>query len=397
MNQTGLYWIWFSCLPFLRLRTRNELIDAFGGPEGVFHADEKKIATFRGISSELARIIGSTGLDRAYSIADECSRQGIDIITRDDPEYPFRLKNIYTPPSALYVKGKLPHIDDSAVIAVIGTRKASQYGMRMGKRLAFEISRCGGIVVSLLTAGVDRTAAEGALLAGESCVGVLGTSHEQEHSPLADEIAENGALISEYPPGTSQLRSFFRDRNRIASGLSLGTVVVEAPEKSGTRYFVSEALEQGKDIFAVPGNADSANSMGTLDLLKMGAKPVVTGWDVMSEYAGMYPELHYSDDKIPELKSEFIPEKTENRQKPDVSVINTNSAAESDWNLKTASLNDEQKTIVSVIENGASRIDEIMEKSTFPAPKVLSNLTILEIRGIIIRDLSGNIRLKKHF
>ena len=214
-HNTGLYWIWFSGFPFLSLRTRKELTDAFGGPEAVFSADEKRLASFRGISTETARLICSTGLYRAEEIIGECSRQGIDIITRDDPEYPFRLKNIYSAPSVLYVKGKLPDIDASALISVIGTRKASQYGLRMGKKLAFDITSCGGVVVSLLTAGVDRAAAEGALLAGGPCIGVLGTPHELEHSPVADEITEYGALVSEYPPGSAQLRSFFRDRKRV--------------------------------------------------------------------------------------------------------------------------------------------------------------------------------------
>ena len=392
---TGIYWIWFSGFPFLKLRARNELIEALGGPEGIFNADEKKLSSFRGINSEMARIICSTGLDKAEQTVEECSKQKIDIITLNDPQYPFRLKNIYSPPSVLYVKGKMPDIDDSAVVAVIGTRKASQYGLRMGKRLAFEITGCGGVVVSLLTAGVDHAAAEGALLAGGTCIGVLGTSHELEHSRISDEVAEYGALVSEYPPGTVQSRAFFRDRIRIAAGLSLGAVVVEAPEKSGTRFFVSDALEQGKDIYAVPGNADSANSKGTLELLKMGAKPVATGWDVISEYAGIYPELRYSDDKMPEKiigsESDDAEDSTEEKK------TDAQSISDAEWIKKIRALNDEQKALIFAVENGASRIDEIIEKSGFSAPKVLSNITILEIRGIIIRDLSGNIKLKKHF
>ena len=121
------------------------------------------------------------------------------------------------------------------------------------------------------------------------------------NNPITERMISSGAVISEYPPGTLQSRAFFRDRNRIAAGISLGTVVVEAPEKSGTRFFVYDALDQGKDIFAVPGNADSENSAGTLALLKNGARPVGCGWDVLSDYSGLFKELHQSDSTFPLL------------------------------------------------------------------------------------------------
>ena len=389
-DQTAVYWIWFSCFPFLKLRTRNELLSWFKGPEGVFRADISELKSFRGVSGESAGIIKGTGLDKAERIIDECARDHISFLTPDDAGYPFRLKNIYSPPPVLYIKGELPDIDDSAVISVIGTRKASQYGIRMGKKIAFEIQQCGGTVVSLMTAGVDQAAAEGALLSGRPCIGVLGTAHENDRSPLTDRMIWSGAVISEYPPGTIQLRSFFRDRNRIASGISLGTVVVEAPEKSGTRYFVNEALDQGRDIFAVPGNADSDNSMGTLDLLKMGAKPVGSGWDVLSEYTDMFKELKPSSLSMPDEA-----QREDKGYEPDKTV--PDSTAENDWNRRLSSLNDEQSELVKLIEQGASATDELIEASGLNAPKVLAQLTLLEIKGLILRDLSGKIRLNKHF
>ena len=392
-HQIGFSWIWFSCFPFLRLKTRMDLLEALGGPEAVFNAEESRLVAFRGINSDAAHLISSTGIDRVDEIINECKKQGLGIITCDDPAYPFRLKNIYSPPPVLYVKGKLPDIDDSAVISVIGTRKASQYGLRMGKKLAFDIAACGGTVVSLLTAGVDQAAAEGALSAGKPCIGVLGTPHELDRNPIADKIVADGAVISEYPPGSIQLRSFFRDRNRIASGISTGTVVVEAPEKSGTRFFVEEALEQGKDIYAVPGNADSENSKGTLYLLKMGARPVGSGWDVLAEYADMFPNLHHASEKIEdEAGNEDIAAVSE--KEPPVSL--PDCSIEDDWAGKIALLNQEQQAVISAMENGAGDTDSIIEASGLSAPKVLSNMTILEIKGLITRDLTGKIKLKKH-
>ena len=394
-RERDIFWTWFSSFPFLRLRTRTELLSSFNGPEGVFSAGEAKLRKIRGISDENAVVLSRAGLERADRIFDACEKQNIDIISIDDPRYPFRLKNIYAPPSVLYVKGKLPDLDEHAVISVIGTRKASQYGLRMGKRIAYEIVRCGAYVVSLLTAGVDHAAAEGALLAGDRCIGVLGTPHDQEHSALAEEIVEKGALISEYPPGSLQNRSFFRDRNRVAAGISLGAVVVEAPEKSGTRYFVNEALDQGKDIFAVPGNADSDNSIGTLELMKMGARPVGNGWDVLSEYTAAFPELQFSSDRLEDALS--LKEVAGKPVSDGSGKTGTGNSSGGEWKRKTESLTDDQSVLVGLILNGVSVIDDLIEKSGLPANKVLSCLTILEIKGIIVRDLSGNIELNKNF
>ena len=396
-RERDIFWIWFSSFPFLRLRTRMELLSSFNGPEGVFSAGEAMLRKIRGISDEYAVVLSRAGFERADSIIGACEKQNIDIISIDDPRYPFRLKNIYAPPSVLYVKGKIPDLDKHAVISVIGTRKASQYGLRMGKRIAYEIVRCGAYAVSLLTPGVDRAVAEGALLAGDRCIGVLGTSHEQEHSSLADEIVEKGALISEYPPGSLQNRSFFRDRNRVAAGISLGAVVVEAPEKSGTRYFVNEALDQGKDVFAVPGNADSDNSIGTLELMKMGARPVASGWDVLSEYTAAFPELHFSSDRLEDALSLRVVSEKPVSDSSGKTNTGSGSPSASEWKRKTANLTDDQSVLVGLIRKGVSVIDDLIEKSGLPANKVLSSMTILEIKGIIVRDMSGKIELNKHF
>ena len=154
-----------------------------------------------------------------------------------------------------------------------------------------DFSECGGTVLSLLTTGIDEASAKGALLSGRPCIGVLGTSHERFRSVFREELRKNGALVSEYPPGRETARHFFRERNRIAAGLSVGVVVIEAPEHSGTRLFVQDAVEQGKDIFAVPGNADAENAAGTLSLLKEGAKLVTCGEEVLEEYELRFPIL----------------------------------------------------------------------------------------------------------
>ena len=205
-------------------------------------------------------------------------------ISVKEPDYPGILKNIFNPPESLYVRGTLPDLETAVAIAVIGTRSASPYGIRMARSMACEIAACGAVVVTGLSSAIDAAAAEGAMAAGGRVIAVLGTPVGSAKSELAEKILRCGALVSEYPEGTVPKRAYFRARNRIAAGLSSGVVVIEAPEKSGTRLFVAEALDQGKEIFAVPGNADSDMSTGTLQFIKEGAKLVTHGWEIAEEF-----------------------------------------------------------------------------------------------------------------
>ena len=254
--------------------------------------------------------------------------------------------------------------------------------------LGFEIAKCGGVVVSGLTKGVDAAGAEGTLIAEGKCVGVLGVPHEHAHGKMAEELAVRGALVSEYPPGAGVHRQFFRARNRIAAGLSVGVVVVEAPFKSGTRLFVDEAVEQGKEIFAVPGNADSENCAGTNAMLKDGAKPVTEGWDVMCEFAKLYPDkIKRSDERIPgsSVKSEQSESvKTEKTHKATKKVIDKPDTAEYiDLKKQLESLSQSQLSIVSAMDREAMQVDEIIERTGLSPAKVLADLTLLQLKGCV--------------
>ena len=335
-------------------------------------------------------------LDGALRIIDECEKQGISIISCQDASFPDRLKCIYSPPSIIYVKGTMPAVDDEAAIAVIGTRKASPYGLKMGRKLGYEIAKCGGIVVSGLTSGVDAAGAEGALLAGGRVIGVLGTPHEREKGRLAEDVAQSGALISEYPPGTTPSNSFFRARNRIAAGLSVGVAVVEAPAKSGTRLFANEAADQGKEIFAVPGNADSVNCVGTNELLKEGAKPVTNGWDIMCEFELLYPEkvsrtrdmtMPPEKETKPPVYSDKDTVKPEKREKATKKVIDKrDTTAYIDLQTVLEKLSETQIKIVSVMETPSMHVDDIIEKSGFSSARVLADLTMLQLKGIVTQE-----------
>ena len=377
------YWLWMSTAAKLTPRVRAELLKHYGSPENVFNAPKGELTRLAG-ACEGVDTLEKRDLSSALRIIDECKAQGIDIITVQDAAYPDRLKNIYSPPPVLYVKGKLPAVDDEAVIAVIGTRKASPYGIRMGKKLGYEISKCGGVVVSGLTHGIDAAGAEGALLAGGRCIGVLGVPHELAKGKLYDEVAVRGALISEYPPGTESNKAFFRARNRIAAGLSVGVVVVEAPEKSGTKLFADEAAEQGKEIFAVPGNADAPNSVGTNLLLKEGAKPVTSGWDILTEFEKIFPS------KLKNAPVKNLPENGESKAEPEKvtnKVIDRKKNTDYiDLKKQLEGLSDTQLKIVEVMEKPSMHVDDIIEKSGLSSAKVLAELTMLQLKGCVTQE-----------
>lgn len=390
------YWLWLNAAANIPPRAKAALLAHYGSPEEMYFAPIGEYKKLLGDRVEGIDALELRDIDSALRIIDECEKQGISIVSCQDAAFPDRLKNIYSPPSIIYVKGSLPAVDDEAAIAVIGTRKASPYGLKMGRKLGYEIAKCGGVLVSGLTAGIDAAGAEGALMAGGKVIGVLGTPHERDKSRLAEDVAQSGALISEYPPGTIQSNAFFRARNRIAAGLSVGVVVVEAPEKSGTRLFADEANEQGKEIFAVPGNADSDNCVGTNTLLKEGAKPVTNGWDVMAEFEALYPgKVSQRRDMTMPAEKEDKPAvyhddenaKQDKRQKATKKVIDKrDSAAYIDLKKVLETLSETQIKIVTVMETPSMHVDDIIERSGFSPARVLADLTMLQLKGIVTQE-----------
>ena len=386
--QTVEYWIWLSQLN-ISAKARAAVLREFGTAENAFRSKEGSFRRKRGISAQEAELLEQRALDGTEETLARCEEQEISILPYDSPEYPERLRQIAVPPAVLYVKGALPAIDELPVISVIGTRKASPYGVKMGERIAFEISHCGGTVVSLLSSGVDEAAARGALRSGKACIGVLGTSHEQCHLQILQDILHHGALISEYPPGRESSRHFFRERNRLAAGISDGVVVVEAPEKSGTRFFVNDAVDQGKDVFAVPGNADAENAVGTLNLLKEGAKLVTCGAEVMEDYLLRYPDrIDLNPDPLePEYTFEEASGTETEQEQPEARTDGAKAApSEQAIRAQLAQLTDDQLKIIMAIDPGSTHIDDITERTELSTARVLAQLTVLEIKGIVRRE-----------
>lgn len=389
------YWLWLSSCTQVSPATKMLLLEHYGDAMNAYFAPLGDYAKVDGVPTDEAKLLEARDIDKAERIIEACNIQNIRIVTYQDADYPTRLKHVYAPPLVLYVKGKLPAVDEEAAIAVIGTRKATPYGIKMARKFGYEISKCGGLVVSGVTSGIDTEGVRGALLAGGRCIAVLGSSHDKASNPLNDDIAAYGALISEYPPGTETHRSFFRMRNRITAGLCAGVVVIEAPEHSGTRLFATEAAEQGKEIFAVPGNADAENCRGTNELIKEGAIPVTEGWEVVREYEALYqtrihkPENYGIPKQIldaPVKQNEPEP-KTESLKK---AIDKTDEASYIDFRKRLEGLSDEQKCIMEQLQSGSVHVDTLINMTGMKPAKVLAELTMLQLKGLVKQEAGKN-------
>ena len=379
------YWLWLSSAG-LSPRAKAALLDRFGDAEAAFHAPEGSFLDLPGLNQSEAALLERRDLRLAEEIREECERQSIWMLSLQDAAYPARLKHIFSPPVVLYGKGSLPAQEGDVPIAVIGTRRGSPYGQRMAAQLSGEIARCGGTVISLLTSEIEQEAARAALRAGGRVIGVLGVPHERETRRLAAEVARQGTLLSEYPPFTQPSSHFFRERNRIASGLSLGVLVVEAPEKSGTQLFVAEAAEQGKEIFAVPGNADAQGSAGTLRMIQDGAKLVTSGWEVLCEFQPLYPAALHRVPAPAEKPEAGTPEGAPESADSGKSVDKPPEKAYIDLKKQLEGLGEDQLRIITAIEHDARHIDDIIEATGLPTAVVLAQLTRLQVRGFVRRE-----------
>lgn len=389
------YWVWLSALR-MRPRAKQLLLEHFqGDPERLFYSTDAELTTVEGIRPDDLAHIGLRQLDEAMDILARCEALKVDIVTIQDAAYPCRLKNIYDPPVVLYVRGRLPILDDEAAIAIVGTRDATPYGLKMARKFGHDIAMGGGVVLSGLTRGIDRKGAEGALIAGGKVIGVLGSGHDEARGGIFDDVAAHGALVSEYPPGQRTYKTNFRQRNRITAGLSVGVLVVEAPEHSGALLFANEALEQGKEIFALPGNVDADNCAGTNQLLKDGAKPVTRAWDVLCEFKELYRgklrdpgenTLHIRE-REPEILKEKYADFVQVRVPVTKKVIDKPNPVEYiDLEKQLENLTETQLSIVAAMGAEPIHIDELITATGLDAPSMLAELTMLEIEGVVTQE-----------
>ena len=290
-RQEQLFSVWFSLCTGVANTEFPRVLSQFGSAYAVFRAEESEIEALD-ISDRFKAALQNKSLDQAYGIVDFCKQNGIGILAYTDRAYPSTLRALQAPPSLLYYKGSLPDFEHRLFIGAVGTRSMSEYGREMAYRIGYELASTGTVVVSGMALGVDAACAVGALSAKGCTVAVLGCGidvcYPRQHDKLMRAIAQNGLILSEYPPSTPPRGYHFPVRNRLISGLCAGTVIVEANLTSGAMITAREAILQGKDIYAVPGNVGDENTSGTNRLIRDGAAVVLGARDILDNYAFLY-------------------------------------------------------------------------------------------------------------
>ena len=339
-------------------RIRQALVERFSSARAVLAAGSSELCEVQGVGPKLARNIAAAGdeVDVQQQIA-LCREHGIEILTELHEEYPRVLREIHDPPGVLFVKGGLKP-EDALAIGIVGTRHGTQYGLRQAERLAGSLARAGLTIISGLARGIDAAAHRGALAAGGRTLAVLASGvlniYPPEHDKLAAEVVAQGALLSESPAYAQPLGGTFPQRNRLISGLSLGVIVVEAPQRSGALITARHAMEQGREVFAVPGRVDSRTAGGCHQLIRDGAKLVETADDVLEELGplveaaprGNGPPIHHPAE---------------------------------------LTLNELEQEVLSAVGADPTSIDQIVTQSGLPVARVLSTISVLEMRRLLRR------------
>lgn len=347
---------------------QERLVRRFGSPRRVFEQSVDRLIQVEGVGRKEAEALATfkawNRVDRELTLA---YKYGVEIITAGDPQYPELLAAVPDRPALLYVKGKL--IADEACIAVVGSRKAGTYGKFITEKFCRELALNGLNIVSGMARGIDTAAHRGALAAKGRTIAVLGSGldviYPPENAKLYESIAESGAVVSEFPFGTQPLGSNFPSRNRIISGIALGVVVMEAAEKSGSLITAKFALEQGREVFAVPGGIDQPGSKGTHRLIKEGAKLVENIFDIFDEIS-------------PRLKK--------TSQYPPEPAVQHRDRAES----RPCVFDEIERSIMAALSKGARHVDEIILETGLGSSAILNALLALELKGHI-EQLPGKI------
>lgn len=338
----------------MRLR---RLLEVFETPQRVLLARAAELRTVDGIGDELAKAIA--GWEQTVDLAAELKRIeefGAHVVTRESPQYPRELREIYNPPILLYVWGTLTQRDHRAV-SVVGSRKTSHYGTECAKKLSYQLAYAGLTVVSGLARGIDTAAHQGALAAEGRTIGIIGSGlmdfYPPENLGLGERIAQSGAVVSEFPMTFPPSPQTFPYRNRIVAGWGAGLLVVEAGLKSGALITAGQAIEHGRLVYAVPGPIDRPSAMGTNRLIQQGAKLVMSASDILDDLNSLLPV---------------------SAQKPAVASASTLSADET--------------AILTALETTETPLDLVVAKSGLPMPRVSSTLLALEMKRLV-KQLPG--------
>lgn len=347
-------------------KTRKSLLDHFGSPKAVLAAAPSELRSVQGVGPKLAGAIlrARQEIDVAAEI-DFCRRNGVSIVAEADPAYPRALREVHDPPGVLFVRGAIQP-SDALAIAIVGSRHATHYGLEQAERLAGSLARSGLTIISGLARGIDAAAHRGALAAGGRTLAVLGSGvlniYPPEHDKLAAEVIARGAVLGEAPVRSAPTSGAFPQRNRLISGMSLGVIVVEAALQSGALITARHAMEQGREVFAVPGRVDNRMSRGCHRLIRDGAKLVETAEDVLEELGPLVAAATRNDGTVVHHPAELL-------------------------------LNEPEQQVLAAVKGSPTSIDEVISASGLPTPQVLATLSVLEMRRLV-RRMSGNLVMR---
>lgn len=417
MLTTTKFWLWLT--DSLPVTTAWTVLEHFGTPEKVYFAEKEAYAAIPDLSEKELGALLNKSMDHVDRILADCQRLSIRILTWQDSEYPERLRSIELPPMVLYLKGRPIHFDDEPLIAMAGTRKASEYGLRMARSFAHDITAGGGIVVTGVAKGCDQNAVMGAFDARGTVVAVLPGgidvpfTNEESSRLLYRDLARYGTMVSEYPPGTANKGAHFFMRNRILTGLSLAVLCVEAGRRSGTLQVAGYAREQDRTTFVIPARIDDEAAAGTNELMCGGyALPVMSGRDILVHYTAMYPQLLRRTVPVSPSAAKAVESKkikvSAQLKEPEVSVSSDSLPENSQKRVdsqKTVdyidvdtfhdTLTTDEKQILDAIGSGTATAEELIAATGIQAGSLMATLTLLTIRGLVISEDGGRFRCAK--
>lgn len=373
-------WVALNMTPGIGPRAAAKLLERFGSAEAVYRATRAELEKVRLLPEAVDSIIARDTFDRAEAEVEAVKKLGGDILILDDGVYPALLREIYDPPIALYVKGAWAECLDQPCVAIVGSRKCSTYGQNAASMLARDLAQRGVTIVSGFARGIDAAAHRGAIEGGGRTVAVIGTGIDQvyprDHKKLADEVLKaNGAIVSQFPLTTPPVSENFPYRNRIISGLSLGVIVVEAAENSGSLITARLAIEQNREVFAVPGNITSRNSFGTNYLIKGAGAKLIQQWqDVAAELP-------------PQIAARLLPPPLVDKKKE-------RSLADQLSLVPQGLTGFEQSVFKLLSADNPAHIDSLVNKSRLTISDLTATLLTLEMRDLV-RALPGKCFVRK--
>lgn len=393
MNENTIYWIWLARTLGAGAKI-GDIISFFGSPRQIYEAGSREWRISGILTARQIQALSAFSPSQCGDILQVCRANGWRIVTPEDTEYPNRLLQMPDYPAVLFVWGDETVLADEVMLSVVGTRKASAYSVRVTEVLATAFGKAGATVVSGGALGVDSAAHWGALKGGGKTIAVLGcglgVDYLRENENLRREVAKHGAVVTEFFPFTPASRTTFPMRNRLISGLSLGTVVVEAGERSGSLITARLALEQGRDVFAVPGDVITSAFTGTNRLIHDGAKPVFTALDVLEEYYYTYPQrIKLENTELP--LGVYAQQLNIKAQRP---VHNTPKASSAVPQKRDGTqrgqvqrppegLTKNAEKIYQAIGEAPIHIDDISERTGLPVSQTLAALTELELLSLV--------------